>query len=788
MTQVTHRPDARSTALLLAALLAGGMIARAQGPHIGYIYPAGGRQGTTVEATVGGQYISGVSEVYISGKGIHAEVLRYTRAISQGTINDLRDKQREMSQSDGLLKYRASEQFEQMAMQAGIMDPSSDGFSALQRSLNDPKRQPNAQLGETVKLRITFDADAEVGKREMRLKSAEGYTNPIYFDVGQCREYTENEPNDRDPDSKVLHVYMADLDIWVDEELPVILNGQIMPGDVDRFRFEAKKGTHLVAAVSARRLVPYLADAVPGWFQATLAFLDAKGRELAFSDDYRFDPDPVICCEVPADGEYVLQIEDSISRGREDFVYRIELGELPYLTGIFPLGGQAGKETTVKLEGWNLPVDKMTLRAKGDKPGAVPVSVTKGARVSNRLLFAVDTLPEALEVEPNNDQARAQKVELPIIVNGRISAPGDWDVFSFEGHKGDQFAAEIHARRLRSPLDSIVKLTGPSGKLVAANDDYAAYNLDFIVAEDRGSGLNTHHADSHFIAELPADGTYLVHVGDTQHKGGSAYGYRLRIGPPRPDFLLRAVPSTIHAQPGETVPIAVHTIRSDGFDGEIELALKDMPKGFTLRGRGIPADQDHVRLTLTVPITPQRKPVELKVEGRATVAGEQVLRTATPTEDVMQAFLWRHLVPTEDGMVTVAGNRMPGPPLQAQTDEAMMLSAGETVELRVVGCETEKAKNIRVELNQPPKGISIKEVKPVEQGLSVVLSTDAAAAKAGLKGNLIFNVDEETIQLDAEGNPIGSPRRTSLGVLPAVPFEIIGTNAVAEAVNTASLE
>ena len=44
-------------------------------PHIGYVYPAGGRQGTAVETTVGGQHLDGVSEVIISGEGVKATVL-----------------------------------------------------------------------------------------------------------------------------------------------------------------------------------------------------------------------------------------------------------------------------------------------------------------------------------------------------------------------------------------------------------------------------------------------------------------------------------------------------------------------------------------------------------------------------------------------------------------------------------------------------------------------------------------------------------------------------------------
>ena len=75
---------------------------------------------------------------------------------------------------------------------------------------------------------------------------------------------------------------------------------------------------------------------------------------MAYADHFRFHPDPVLFYEVPNDGEYTLQIRDSIYRGRDDFVYRITVGEVPYVTGIFPLGGPAGAQTTVQLTGWNL--------------------------------------------------------------------------------------------------------------------------------------------------------------------------------------------------------------------------------------------------------------------------------------------------------------------------------------------------------------------------------------------------------------------------------------------------
>ena len=162
------------------------------------------------------------------------------------------------------------------------------------------------------------------------------------------------------------------------------------------------KGQQLVIAASARELIPYIADAVPGWFQAALTLYDAKGNELAYADHYRFHPDPVLYYEIPADGQYIVEIHDSIYRGREDFVYRITVGELPFVTEHLPAGRPAGARTAVEVQGWNLPATRLVARLQGQEPGVYPLAVHQDGLVSNAVPFAVDTLPECLEKEPNN--------------------------------------------------------------------------------------------------------------------------------------------------------------------------------------------------------------------------------------------------------------------------------------------------------------------------------------------------------------------------------------------------
>ena len=103
-------------------------------------------------------------------------------------------------------------------------------------------------------------------------------------------------------------------------------------------------------------LVPYVADGVPGWFQAALrAATMPKAMNLLTTMIFGFDPDPVLYYEVPEDGDYVLAINDALFRGRESFVYRITIGELPFVTGIFPMGGHVGEQPVqIEMDGWNL--------------------------------------------------------------------------------------------------------------------------------------------------------------------------------------------------------------------------------------------------------------------------------------------------------------------------------------------------------------------------------------------------------------------------------------------------
>jgi len=806
--------------LTLCAATAWGQTARRE-PHIGYIFPAGGRQGTVFEVTVGGQLLRDVSDVHISGDGVSASIVksyRPGRNIPPEQRQELRDRLRELwekrvaqlpakdragfpmpaglglpgrapeSQRSKTQPAKAAQTQRAKAAQtqganvaqtqpAGLPDHpllrNLDGmsFRELQHVANEffnftnaRKRQLNIQIGEMVLVKVTVDRGAVPGDREMRLVSALGMTNPLCFQIGTLPEVFEMEPND--PESFSFLPKEAPVD------LPVTLNGQIMPGDVDRFRFRAKQGQRLVIETNARHLVPFMADAVPGWFQATAALYDAKGREMAYGDDYRFQPDPVLFFQVPQDGEYELEIRDSLYRGREDFVYRIAVGELPFITRMFPLGGRMGVKTVAAIKGWNLPKSELPLKTQSGDCSIQPIALYQDGLLSNEVAYAVDTLEECTESEPNDDKNGAQRIALPRIINGRIDRPGDVDVYRFEGRLGDEVVAEVTSRRLYAPLDSLVRVTDATGHVLAWNDDYTLKEGDLF----KDMGPLTHHADSYLSLRLPAHGSYYAHISDAENHGGEAYGYRLRISAPKGDFELRMTPSGLSIPAGRMVPITVYALRKDGFEGEIEVTLKDAPEGFVLSGGRIGAGRDRTCMTLAAPRNPSDRPVALRLEGLARIADKTITHPVVPAEDVMQAFLYQHLVPSRECLAAVRKVQWSPPPIELAESGPIRVPEGGTAEVRVKAGVRPRFQKIELELKEPAKGISIQDVQLFPGGLTFQLKAEGEKAKAGFSDNAIVEVFMEVLPREDQekaGKAAAQRQRVSLGLMPAIPFVVV---------------
>jgi len=717
-------------------------------PYIGYVYPAGGQQGTTFRVTVAGQRLRGAREVYVTGKGVSATVVGYQGP--GGPLNQLQQEElkrrlleiRDTKFSGPGGKARAAAR----GTKAG-KDQAAKPENSQQVDLPDlpdlrnldqktpaqlkiiadkyvnPQKRPKPPIAELVTLEVTVDPGAAPGDRELRVRGATGLSNPVVFQIGSIPE--TREPGKYDDDFGHPAVTKP----------PIVLNGQILPGEVDRYPIQLKAGQKLVVAAQARKLIPYLADAVPGWFQAVVDIHDPDGKEIAFDDDCGFDPDPALTFTVPRDGQYTLEIRDSIYRGREDFVYRVDVADQSLASTFFPMGCRGG----VPIAGARTDHEALAKMAREHFGGALPTSS---------------------EREPNETGQTAVQVTLPRVISGAISKPGDKDVFAFDGRAGDQIVAEVFARRMGSPLDSLVRLIDTTGKVVASNDD----------CPDKECGLLTNQSDSCLSAKLPATGRYFVQVTDAERHGGPDYDYFLRISPPQPDFALRVTPSSLNVPAGRAVTATVYVLRKDGWDGDIDISLANAPSGLKLSGARIPKGRDHVRMTIQVPRGRAGEPTAIQFQGRAQIAGKTVTRTAVPADNMMQAFAYQHLVPADRTMLTVTAGGLISPSLDMAGSDRLVIPAGGSAKVSFSTNSLMPGAKLRLQLSDPPPGVTLGRVEMGPRRVTLTINADDK--HVGYADNLIV---EALAEMNAKGKqgPQAQKQSVSAGVLPAIPFEIV---------------
>ena len=129
---------------------------------------------------------------------------------------------------------------------------------------------------------------------------------------------------------------------------------------------------------------------------------------------------------------------------------------------------------------------------------------------SGSLPFVVGSLPEFIETESNSTPQSAELIEMPVTINGQIHGERDLDYYRFTLRSGQVVYCEILARRLGSRLEPTVCVFDKDGQAVAYQEDSLG--------------------DDPLIAfKAPADGTYLLQIGNVSVHGSPAHVYRLNV-------------------------------------------------------------------------------------------------------------------------------------------------------------------------------------------------------------------------------------------------------------------
>ncbi|MSQ96631.1 MAG: hypothetical protein EXR98_19055 [Gemmataceae bacterium] len=425
---------------------------------------------------------------------------------------------------------------------------------------------------------LAIAADAPVGLRYWRVWTSQGATASMKFIVGDLPEIVEDEI-DGDP-------------FAVKVTLPVTINGRIFPReDIDIYSFIARKGQAIRCEVHAARLGSPL--------DARLVLRDAQGRRLAEADAPT-GGDAALRFTAPADGEYQVRIQDSLSDGSQAHVYRLTVTTEPFVERAFPLGGRRGSTVDLELVGQDVPgMQKITIPI--DAPADFPSLFSVRGKQTNPVTLDADDHPEF--IAPKDF---AKSIPLPAVLNGRIASAGQIDEWKVRGKKDDTWEFELRAARLGSRLDGVLTICDREGKTLAKAE--------------------ANPADPSLRFAVPADGEYRVQIQDRfRSRGGPEFTYRLRIAPPAPaDFRLTFTGDAITMSRKGTAKLKINADRLGGFKEPITLEIQGLPAQVSVTPTVIAANQTAVDLTFKAEDQAKIDVARLTIVGKA----KDVQRTA----------------------------------------------------------------------------------------------------------------------------------------------------------------
>lgn len=432
---------------------------------------------------------------------------------------------------------------------------------------------------------VNIAADCPPGIHEARVMTRLGVSSSRAFTVGNLAEVASSKPGQS---------------VETATEVPInsVCNAVMTKQSIDYFRFAATAGQRL--------LVDCLAQGIDSKLKPVVIVADASGADLVV--ERRGRP---LHFEVPADGTYVIKVHDLTYNGGQYFFYRLAVREQPE-TGALPM----------------LPATRSVSSFSWPPSGLSPRAVMA-------------------EAEPNNAPDSVQKVELPCDISGSFFPAADVDTFEFTAKKDEVWWVEVASERLGRPTDPsvVVQHVSADGALkdIAELSDIASpvkvssngYSYD-------GPPYNAGSTDVLGSFTVPEDGTYRLSIRDLfgGTRSDNRNVYRLVVRKAQADFALvawalhmnlrngdrNALSKPIALRGGATMPLEVVVIRRDGFDGEIDLFMDNLPPGVTAAGLKIPKGQSRGIMLVSASEDAPRGLSSARFYGRGEIGGEVVER------------------------------------------------------------------------------------------------------------------------------------------------------------------
>ncbi|MEJ5275385.1 MAG: WD40 repeat domain-containing protein [Thermogemmata sp.] len=297
------------------------------------------------------------------------------------------------------------------------------------------KWKPAEEPGETLVVEASVSPEAPVGVATLRFAGVTGSSVTWPLIVDRFPAVSERGSGDAIRTGEAVR-------------LPVTIAGTVdRPGDEDFYRFQVHAGEEIGVEVVAAEIGSKL--------EPVLALHDAEGRIVA-------EGERSLGYTAVQAGVYVLSIRDKQFRGGQGFAYRLHIGPIPVITGVFPLSAPRGKTTTVQVrgvhlgqpEGWRIPV-AIPADAPVGSSWEIPLPPGK-EKPRGKAAVIVDQL-DGQAVDP------ARGVELALgeqgqAADGVLRQPQSRHKIRFHARQGETWIVEVLARRAGSPLDPVIEI------------------------------------------------------------------------------------------------------------------------------------------------------------------------------------------------------------------------------------------------------------------------------------------------------------------------------------------
>ena len=461
--------------------------------------------------------------------------------------------------------------------------------------------------GQEVFLQVDIAEDAAPGAHSLRLLTDWGLSGPVTLVVSDGKVVQEQpEPHNAPESAQLLN-------------LPANLNGRIgRNGEVDFYAFEVLENQELQFEVLvAGGILPdspihfrdpelILYQPSQGWFQgkarrletrveSTIFLLPVEGGILRPRLRHRFSKP----------GRYLVAVGSLAQKGGPGHNYQLRIA---------PIGSSApeGQDRWTRYRaahdaplldwqerGFGREIQssrRQQLRARGaGSPDGNPAATLSGedAKKPGRSDAGpggqsppLVGYPSFVESEPDETPDLAAAISLPVILEGRIDAPGDLDHFRFALEAGQRVAFEIQTvDRMFPQLSPWLEVLDASGRTVCSNiyrsvENNSAYWQKFL--------------QSKTIFTVEEGGEYILRLRDlTSRQGGKGFTYRVLVRPQVPHIgvVTLAGGDHINLVPGEARPLKLTLEREEGLDQMVTLHLENLPPGIQVLPTVVPEEK-----------------------------------------------------------------------------------------------------------------------------------------------------------------------------------------------------